>query len=79
MHTDNGTDRALEFSHAIRPDFKVERITLPGRPYCVRIAITTDTKENGSILIESDSREEQIEWIEKMYDAIQVTSSSALY
>ena len=71
-YTDDGTGRVKDFSIAINADFKVEPASLPDRPYCVRV-LTTDS-ERASILIESDSQEEQAEWVEKICDAIQASA-----
>ena len=75
-YTDNESGgRVLEFSITIKPDFKVEQIALPDHPFCVRI-ITKNGKEQESIIIESDSHDDQMEWIEKLYDAIQATATN---
>ena len=71
VYTGDGslTNRVKETRLIINSEFKVEPVSLPSRPFCIRVT-SSSTKIPTSFVIESESEEQQMDWVDKIREEI---------
>ena len=68
------TNRVKETRVMIDSEFKVEPVSLPNRPYCVRV--TPSTIQQPTLVIESESEAQQMLWMDKILEEIYAASKA---
>ena len=75
IYLGSGKSRVAESRIDLDAGYTVEPIALPSRPYCVRISPTIND-DAATIVIESDSAEQQSMWVSAISEEIHAASKA---